>query len=165
MHSPVLCIIPVVKLNAFSTIAKCNKSLSLCTLSLGRYGSSYARPRIATKRSSSMVSRTPAMSFMIHSFGSEPRERPCSWLSRVTRTREKHNNGSDELPWRYRTFFVKELASFTPSWAGSIQDRLAMFPALSWLKDISRFKYLGSKQLYQISKYKEQGTYSTSGDW
>jgi len=98
MHSPVLCIIPVVKLNVLSTIAKCNKSLSLRTLSLGRYGSSYARPRTATKCSSSMASRTPAMSFMIHSFGSEPREQPCSWLSHVTRTREKHNNGSNELP-------------------------------------------------------------------
>ena len=164
IHSPLLCIIPVVKLKAFSTIAKCNKSLSLCKLSSGTYGRSYARPSTATKHSSSIASRTPATSFMTHSFGSEPRERPRRWLSDVTRTIEKHNNGSDELPWRYRTFLVKELASFTLSRAGLIRDKLAMLPSLSYAKDTSCFKYLGSKQLYQISNHIKQWTYSTSSD-
>lgn len=36
---PILCIIPVVKLNALSIIAKCNKSVFLRALSSGTYGS------------------------------------------------------------------------------------------------------------------------------
>ena len=105
----------------------------------------------------SMLSRTPAMSFITHSFGSDaPTARPSSWLSQVTRTREKHKSGSDELPWRYRTFFVFEFASFTPRRVGSIRDKFAMFPTLSWMKATIRFKYLCSKKLYQLSNQKRK---------
>ena len=107
----------------------------------------------------SMLSRTPAMSFITHSFGSDaPTARPSSWLSQVTRTREKHKSGSDELPWRYRTFFVFEFTSFTPRRVGSIRDKFAMFPTLSWMKATIRFKYLWSKNYtnYQTKKEKRK---------
>ena len=123
-------------------MGRCNKSCSLRALSSGTYGSLYAKPRTAMKRSSSIVSRTPETSLTTHSFGYDPRTRPPSWWSRVTNTMEKHNNGEDGRPWRYRAFFVNEFASLTPSRDGSILDKFPMFPFLSWLKAINRFKYL-----------------------
>jgi hypothetical protein len=51
----------------------------------------------------------------------------------------------------------------TPSRVGSIRNKFPMFPALSWLKAISLFKYLCSKQILVLGSPVQSGFSSIFG--